>query len=157
MDTAQDTVIPDTPPGPSSARHMDQDLLGVAKTPGGECHFHKSPTSDDFEVTVRTDLTNIVGFTADFIEEVQRVGGNSIDLCHRLLRSHNSEDIGFCAGQLCSTPEQLDFYKNTLDAGPMVTRWLETGYEIPFSSVPTNQLSAPNNKSCRDNLNFARE
>ena len=159
MVPARVSVLPDTPPGPSSAQNMDQDLLGVAKTLGGECHIHKSPIiSDDPEVTINKelDLPNIVGFSADFIEEVQRVGGNSLELCSRLLRSHSSEDLGFRAGQLCSTPEQLAFYKNTLDAGPMVSRWLEYGYEIPFSSVPTDQLSAPNNKSCRDNLSFAR-
>ena len=72
----------------------------MAKTPGGECHFNKSPTSDDFDVTIRTDQNNLVGFTVDFIEEVERVGGNSSELCHRLLRSHSSEDIGFRAGQL---------------------------------------------------------
>ena len=149
----------DTSPGSSSAGHKDQDLLGVVKTPGGECQIHKSPTlSDVSEVTNnnKLDLPNIVGLPADFIEEVQRVGGNSAELCARLLRAHSSEDLGFKAGQLCSTPEQLAFYKQELNAGPMVSRWLEYGYEIPFSSIPTNQLSAPNNKSCRDNLSFAR-
>ena len=110
----------------------------MAKTPGGECHLNKSPTSDNFDVTVNSSLSELVGFSADFFKE----------LCHRLLRSHSSEDLEFRAGQLCSTAEQLHFYKHTLDAGPMVSRWLETGYEIPFSTVPAHQLSAPNNKSC---------
>ena len=39
----------------------------------------------------------------------------------------------------------------------MVTLWLTTGYEIPFTQVPTKFLSAKNNKSCYDNLQFARE
>ena len=102
-------------------------------------------------------LSEMIGFSPEFVMEVEKVGGDSMELCHRLLRSHSSEDLEFRAGQLCSTAEQLHFYKHTLDAGPMVSRWLETGYEIPFSTVPTNQLSAPNNKSCQQNLVFARE
>ena len=151
MIPARVSPLPDTPPGPSSARHTDQDLPGVVKPPGGECHIHQSPTLSDVpEVTInnKLDLPNIVGLPADFIEEVQRVGGNSVELCAKLLRAHSSEDLGFKAGQLCSTPEQLAFYKQELNAGPMVSRWLEYGYEIPFSSIPTEQLSAPNNKSC---------
>ena len=70
----------------------------------------------------------------------------------------NLDDLGgFRAGRLCGTPEQLEFYTKILDAGPMVTRWLTTGYEIPFSKVPQKPLSAKNNKSCINNLDFARE
>ena len=39
----------------------------------------------------------------------------------------------------------------------MVTRWLTTGYEIPFFKVPRKPLCARNNKSCVHNLDFARE
>ena len=99
----------------------------------------------------------MIGFTPEFMAEVDKVGGESLELFHRLLRSHSSEDLDFRAGQLCSTAEQLHFYKHTLDTGPMVSWWLETGYEIPFSTVPAHQLSAPNNKSCRDNIVCARE
>ena len=63
----------------------------------------------------------------------------------------------FKAGQLHATPEKLEFYSKTLDACPMVTRWLSSGYEIPFTQVPTKSLSAKNNKFCYDNLQFARE
>lgn len=48
-------------------------------------------------------------------------------------------------------------YSKTLDAGPMVTHWLTSGYEIPFTQLPPKFLSAKNNKSCTDNLVFARE
>ena len=76
----------------------------------------------------------------------------------KLLNSFNLDDSGkFKAGQLCVKPEQLEFYSKTLDAGPMVTQWLSTGYEIPFTQVPTKMLSAKNNKSCFNNLAFARE
>ena len=39
----------------------------------------------------------------------------------------------------------------------MVTRSLTTGYEIQFTQVPTKMLFAKNDKSCFDNLAFARE
>ena len=70
----------------------------------------------------------------------------------------NLDDTGgFRAGRLCGTPEQQEFYIKILDAGPMVTRWVTSGYEIPFSKVPKKPLSAKNNKSCFNNLDFARE
>ena len=86
------------------------------------------------------------------------VGGNIHSLATKLLNSFNLDDSGkFKAGQLCAKPEQLEFYSKTLDAGPMVTRWLTTVYEILFTQVPTKFLSAKNNKSCYDNIQFARE
>ena len=39
----------------------------------------------------------------------------------------------------------------------MVIRWLTTGYEIPFTKVPIKSLSARNNRSYINNLDFARE
>ena len=63
----------------------------------------------------------------------------------------------FKARQLCSTPEQLYFYTKKLDAGLMVTRWLTTGYDIPFTKVPTKPLFARYNQYCIKNLDFARE
>ena len=79
-------------------------------------------------------------------------------LVQRLLNSFNlDEKESFKAGQLCNTPQQLEFYTKTLDVGPMVTRWLTTGYEIPFTMLPTKELSAKNNRSCINNLAFTRE
>ena len=79
-------------------------------------------------------------------------------MAEKLLNTFNLDNSGsFRAGRLCSTAEQLEFYSKTLDAGPMVTRWLTNGYEIPFTKVPTKSLSAKNNKSCLNNLQFARE
>ena len=39
----------------------------------------------------------------------------------------------------------------------MVTRWLTTGYEIPFTQLPPKFLGAKNNKSYINNLDFTRE
>ena len=39
----------------------------------------------------------------------------------------------------------------------MVSRWMKTGYEIPFSKVPDKCLSTPNNKSCLTNIQFTSE
>ena len=111
----------------------------------------------EFNISVN-NLPEKLGFLPEFQAELEAVGGNINSLATKLLNSHNLADSGkFKAGQLCSTPEQLEFYTKKLDAGPMVTRWLTTGYEIPFTQVPTKFLSAQNNKSCLDNLQFARE
>ena len=86
------------------------------------------------------------------------MGVNIHCLAIKLLNSFHQDDSGkFKTGQLCTTPEQLEFYSKTLDAGPMVAWWLTTGYEIPFTQVPTKSLSTKNNKSCYDNLQFTRE
>ena len=60
------------------------------------------------------------------------MGGDVHSLAQKLLNSFNLEDSGtFKAGQLCATPKQLEFYSKTLDAGPMVTRWLTN--ELPLA------------------------
>ena len=45
----------------------------------------KSPTlnEDDFDVTI-SNLPEKLGFTPKFLEEVERVGGNSLQMCHKL-------------------------------------------------------------------------
>ena len=112
---------------------------------------------EDFDITV-ANLPEKLGFSSEFQEDLKSVGGNVHVLAERLLNSFNLEDSGsFRAGGLCSTAEQLEFYSETLNSGPMVTRWLKSGYEIPFTELPARPLSANNNKSCRDNLTFARE
>ena len=62
----------------------------------------------------------------------------------KLLSSHQTDGGEFVAGQLCATEEQRKYYSQTLDPGPMVTHWMTSGYELPFSSIPPNPLSAPN-------------
>ena len=52
--------------------------------------------------------------------------------------------------------EQNTIYLKTLDTGPMVLRWITSGYEIPFDTVPSCYLSAPNNKSSTVNIDFVR-
>ena len=150
-------------PRPSSSAMLpglsDCSLLGgVKSTP--EAGTLSPPTQskvDEFEILVQ-NLPEKLGFSPEFQEELKSVGGNIHSLAEKLLNSFNLDDTGrFKAGQLCSNPEQLDFYSKTLDAGPMVIRWLTTGYEIPFTKVPTKMLYAKNNRSCIDNLAFARE
>lgn len=117
----------------------------------------KSPTvSDDYYDMSTNNLPVKLGFTPEFLAEVERVSDDSLQLCHKLLASHSLENSNFRAGQLCSTKEQLDFYTKTIDARPMVSRWLSTRYKIPFAKVPINCLSAMNNKSCSTIIAFAR-
>ena len=112
---------------------------------------------EDFDITV-SNLPEKLGFPPEFQKELKAVGGSPHNLAERLLNSFNLDDTGgFKAGRLCSTSEQLEFYTKTLDTGPMVTRWLTTGYEIPFTKVPMKPLSAKNNRSCINNLDFTRE
>ena len=133
-------------------------LGGVKSTP--EAGTQNPPTQskvDEFDILVQ-NLPEKLNFSPEFQEELKSVGGSVHSLAEKLLNSFNLDDTGrFKAGQLCSTPEQLDFYSKVLDAGPMVIRWLTTGYEIPFTKVPTKFLSAKNNRSCLDNLDFTRE
>ena len=112
---------------------------------------------EEFDITV-ANLPEKLGFSSEFREDLKSVGGSVHVLAEKLLNTFNLDDSGsFKAGGLCSTAEQLQFYSKTLDAGPMVTRWLTSGYEIPFTQLPSKPLSAKNNKSCNDNLTFARE
>ena len=134
-------------PGPA-----DISLLGGAKLPR-EVGTVTTPTisyEDDYDVTI-ANLPEKLGLSPEFLEELAKVGGNGLDLCHKLLHSHSTEGKSFRARQ------QHEFYCKTLDAGPMVSRWLKIGYEIPFSKVPKKLLSAPNNKSCLTNMQFACE
>ena len=137
-------------PGPA-----DCSLSGGVKTTsevGTDPPIH--PDSE-FDISVN-NLPEKLGFSVEFQAELKSMGGDVHSLATKLLNSFNLDDSGkFKAGQLCATPEQLEFYSKTLDAGPMVTRWLTTGYEIPFAKVPTKSLFAKNNKSCLNNLQFA--
>ena len=112
---------------------------------------------EEFDITV-SNLPEKLGFSLEFREDLKSVGGSVHVLAEKLLNTFNLDDLGsFRAGRLCSTAEQLEFYSKTLDAGPMVTRWLSSGYEIPFTQLPSKFLGAKNNKSCINNLAFARE
>ena len=150
-------------PRPSSSAMIpglpDCSLLGgVKSTPeAGTQNPPTHPKVDEFDISV-TNLPEKLGFSPEFQEELVSVGGNVHSFAEKLLNSFNLYDSGcFRAGQLCSNPEQLEFYSKTLDAGPMVISWLTTSYEIPFTQVPTKMLFAKNNKSCIDNLAFARK
>ena len=112
---------------------------------------------EDFDINV-LNLPEKLGFSLEFQEKLKSVRGSVHSLAVKLLNTFNLDELGsFQAGKLCSTAEQLEFYSKTLDAGPMVTRWLTSGYEIPFTQLPPKFLGAKNNKSCINNLDFARE
>ena len=162
MDIDSNTTSPspgttsESAPVPDDSSPTVRDLVASAKTwPEVSAESPLDIDDSDLDITV-SNLPDKLGFTKEFQDELEKVGGSSQSLAARLLESHDTETLGFKAGQLCATPEQLKFYTQTLDAGPMVTRWLTTGYEIPFSKVPAAPLSARNNKSCRVNIDFAR-
>ena len=131
---------------------------GVKSTPeAGTLSPPSQSKVEDFNISVAS-LPEKLGFTPEFQEELKSVGGSVHSLAVKLFNSFHLDDTGsFKAGKLCSTPEQLEFYSKTLDAGPMVTCWLTSSYEIPFTKVPTKFLSARNNRSCINNIDFARE
>ena len=101
-------------PGPAN-----WSLLGGAKLPREVGTVTTPPITykDDYDVTI-ANLPEKLGLSPEFLEELAKVGGNGLDLCHKLLHSHSTEDKSFRAGQ------QHEFYFKTLDAGPMVSRWL---------------------------------
>ena len=134
-------------PRPSSSAMVpglpDCSLLGGVKSTheAGTLSPPSQSKVEDFDISV-ANLPEKLGFTPEFQEELKSVGGSIHSLAEKLLNSFNLDDTGrFKAGKLCSTPEQLKFYSKTLDAGPMVVCWLTTGYEIPFTKVPTKFLS----------------
>ena len=161
MDIDSDAYSPS--PGTSSEPARVPDDYSTVRNPGAGAKTWPQVSAEspidvddsDLDVTI-SNLPEKLGFSKEFQDELEKVGGSSQSLAVRLLESHDTETLGFKAGQLCATPEQLKFYTKTLDSGPMVTRWLTSGYEIPFSKVPTAPLSARNNKSCRVNIDFAR-
>ena len=103
------------------------------------------------------DLQSLIGLPRDFCEALDKLGGSSLALATKLMSNHHSDGSGeFVAGKLCGTEAQKRYYSQTLDAGPMVSRWMRTGYELPFASIPPTPMSASNNKSLFVNITFAR-
>ena len=118
-----------------------------AMVEGGKTHFIDRDDSSDIFDDTKSSLPELLGFSKDFQEAYASVCGSVHTLVEKLLDSHSSENPDFVAGRLAYTAEQKQFYIETLDAGPMVSRWIEKGYNIPFNTVPSGYLSAPNNKS----------
>ena len=112
--------------------------------------------SDIFDDS-HSSLPELLGFSKEFQEAYASVGGSVHTLAEKLLDSHSSENSNFVAGRLAHTEEQKRFYIETLDAGPMVSRWIEKGYNIPFDSVSSGYLSAPNNKSSIEYIDFVQK
>ena len=87
----------------------------------------------EFDISV-INLPEKLGFSVEFQAELKSMGGDFHSLATKFLNSFNLDDSGkFKAGQLCATPK---YCSKILDAGPMVTRWLTTGYEIPSPRYP---------------------
>ena len=148
-----------TDPGATAGTPPDDQLPADGKDLGDEVltssEVSVSPGYDDtYDISV--NLQSLVGLPPDFCESLESLGGCSLSLAQKLMSSHESDNGEFKAGQLCGTEAQRKFYTQTLDAGPMVSRWMTTGYELPFNSVPPTPLSASNNKSLNTNLEFAR-
>ena len=57
---------------------------------------------NELDVTI-SNLPEKLGFSKEFQEELEKMGGNSQSLAVRLLESHDTETLGFKAGQLCAT------------------------------------------------------
>ena len=130
-----------------------RNLLGEVSTSTEVC----APPSFDklFDMTVSPQ--SLIGLPSEFCEILEKLGGSSLDLAAKLMSRHHCDGSGeFVAGKLFGTEAQKRYYSQTLDAGPMVSRWSRTGYELPFASIPPNPLSASNNKSHYDNITFAR-
>ena len=115
-------------PRPSSSAIVpglpDCFLLGEVKsTPeAGTQNPPPHPKVDDFDISVQ-NLPEKLGFSPEFQEELVSIGGNVHSLAEKLLNSLPLDDSGHLrAGQLCSNPEQLEFYSKTLDTGPIVIR-----------------------------------
>ena len=72
------------------------------------------------------------------------------------MSSHESDNGEFGAEQSCGTEAQRKFYTHILYAGLLVSRWITTGCELPFTSVPPTPLSASNKKSLSTDLDLAR-
>ena len=88
---------------------------------GGVKSTSEVGTDEEFDISVN-NLPEKLGFSPEFQAELEAVGGNVNSLAIKLLNSHNLADFGeFKAVQLCSTPEQLDFYTKKLDSGPIVS------------------------------------
>ena len=128
MDTDTDAYSPSPGTSSESARVPDDfystvrnPVAGTKTWPQVSAESPIDVDDSDLNVTI-SNLPEKLGFSKEFQEELEKVGGSSQSLAVRLLESHDTETLGFKAGQLCVTPEQLKFYTQTLDAGPMVTR-----------------------------------
>jgi len=61
----------------------------------------------------------------------------------------------FVAGSI-HAPDKLAFWAQQLGISASMQQTLMEGYQIPWSDLP-QPYEAPNNKSCRDNLDICRE
>ena len=107
----QNQSNPRPTPSATAPRLSDSPLWDRDKSTSetGAINSHLNSEEDDFDITV-ADLSEKLGFYPHFLKELEAVGGNPYSLAERLLSAFNLDDLsGFRAGQLCGTPEQLDF------------------------------------------------
>ena len=97
--------------------------------------------SYDFTLDVSVNLQSLIRFPPDICEALESLGGCSLNLANNLISSHQSDNGEFKTGKLCGTEDQRKFYTQTLYAGSMVSRWMTTGYELSFTSIPSTPLS----------------
>ena len=95
----------------------------------------------EFTFDVSVILQSLIRFPPDICEALELPGGCSLNLANNLISSHKSDNGEFKAGKLCGTEDQRKFYTQTLYAGSLVSRWMTTGYELSFTSIPSTPLS----------------
>ena len=95
----------------------------------------------EFTFDVSVILQSLIGFPPDICEALELLGVCSLNLANNLISSHKSDNGEFKAGKLCGTEDQRKFYTQTLYAGSLVSRWMTTGYELSFTSIPSTPLS----------------
>ena len=95
----------------------------------------------EFIFDVDVILQSLIRFPPKICEALELPGGCSLNLANNLISSHKSDNGEFKAGKLCGTEDQRKFYTQTLYAGSLVSRWMTTGYELSFTSIPSTPLS----------------
>ena len=83
---------------PDDSSFTERDLAASAKT-WPEVSAESPTDIDDIDLDVTaSNLPDKLGFTKEFQDELERVGGSSQSLAARLLESHDTGTIGFKAG-----------------------------------------------------------
>jgi len=105
--------------------------------------FFEVSAAPGYEFTFDVDviLQSLIRFPAKICEALELPGGCSLNLANNLISCHKSDNGEFKAGKLCGSKDQRKLYTQTLYAGSLVSRWMTTGYELSFTSIPSTPLS----------------
>ena len=115
MDIDSDAYSPSPGTSSESARVPDDfstvrnPVAGAKTWPQVSAESPIDVDDSDLDVTI-SNLPEKLGFSKEFQDELEKVGGSSQSLAVRLLESHDTETLGFKVGQLCATPKHLKFY-----------------------------------------------